>query len=74
MNYYLLYLALGAAWFFIAIGHIFRVPYKQTVERIITPPIIISLSVFSTFLFYLFLWPLALVIDIWRRLSKKSTT
>ncbi|UGV19845.1 hypothetical protein PP756_gp49 [Pseudomonas phage VB_PaeP_VL1] len=74
MNYYLLYLALGAAWFFVAIGHIFRVPAKETFQRYFTPPIVISLSFFSTFMFYVFLWPLALLIDIWRRMTKKSTT
>lgn len=74
MNYHLLYLALGAAWFFIAIGHIFRVPAKEAFSRYFTPPIIISLSFFSTFMFYLFLWPVALVFDICRWLRKKSTT
>ncbi|ANT44325.1 hypothetical protein PP759_gp49 [Pseudomonas phage vB_Pae575P-3] len=74
MDYYLLYLALGAAWFFIAIGDVYKVPFNIAFSRQFTPSIIVSFSFFLTFLFYLFLWPIGVITSIWLRMTKKSTT
>ncbi|SBT96822.2 hypothetical protein P3P1_47 [Pseudomonas aeruginosa] len=74
MDYYLLYLALGAAWFFIAIGDVYKVPFNIAFSRRFTPSIIVSLSFFLTFMFYLFLWPVGVIASIWLRMRKKSTT
>lgn len=74
MNYYILYLASGAAWFFIAVGNTFKLPPAVLLQRKFTPAWVVSLCFFLTFLFYLFFWPVSILMFLWMKTTSKSST